>query len=118
MNLSDPTTMKLPNREQAHVPKRKLTAYLLSRAHPVGRSKARFFRQLGFDETNVEDLRQSLRKVARRAEIDEAEQTPHGTKYAVVGSVHTPDGDSVRVRTVWIIESEEEAPRFVTAYPA
>lgn len=46
--------MRVPNRDHAYVPERKLTGYLLSRSHPVGTSKARFFRGLGFDESNVE----------------------------------------------------------------
>jgi len=110
--------MKLPNRTQAYVPERKLTAYLLSLSHPVGGSKARFFRKVGFDESNVEHLREELRMLAQHSEIDEVEETPHGTKYVITGSLHAPDADAVTVRTVWMIERESNAPRFVTAYPA
>jgi hypothetical protein len=43
----------------------------------------------------------------------------YGTKYVVVGSIRTPNGGDVSIRTVWIIEGEgADAPRFVTAYPA
>jgi hypothetical protein len=48
--------VRLPNRQQAYVPDTKLTGYLLSLVHPVGRSKARFFRRFGFDDSNVEML--------------------------------------------------------------
>lgn len=40
--------MLLPNREKAYVPERKLTSYLLSLTHPVGKSKAQFFYRHGF----------------------------------------------------------------------
>ena len=40
--------MKLPRSLEAIVPERKLTGYLLSETHPVGRAKAKFFRALGF----------------------------------------------------------------------
>ena len=93
--------------------------YLLSLSHPVGKSKARFFRGLGFDESTVNRLREELKGVIQRAPIEETERTSHGTKYVVVGSIRTPDGGNVSVRTVWMIEEEgADAPRFVTAYPA
>jgi hypothetical protein len=41
--------MKLPNADKAYVPPNKLLDYLLSLSHPVGGSKARFFRSAGFD---------------------------------------------------------------------
>lgn len=34
------------------------------------------------------------------------------------GELETPNGDMIQVRTVWIIENEDDVPRFVTAYPA
>lgn len=40
-------TMKLPRNREAIVPELKLTDYLLSETHPVGRAKAKFFRALG-----------------------------------------------------------------------
>jgi len=111
--------MKLPGRERAFVPERKLTAYLLSLSHPVGRAKARFFRRLGFDGSNADRLRNELIDLAQRADVASTECTAHGTKYVVDGLLSTPSGDEAAVRTVWIIEdSRPDAPRFVTAYPA
>ena len=93
--------------------------YLLSLSHPVGKSKARFFRGLGFDESTIDQLREELKEVVQRAPVEETERTSHGTKYVVVGSIRTPNGGYVSIRTVWIIEEEGvDAPRFVTAYPA
>lgn len=111
--------MNVPNRERAYVPEEKLRTYLLSLSHPVGKSKARFFRGLGFDESNVERLREELRGVVQRARVEETEHTSRGTKYVVIGSIRTPSGKKVAIRTVWMIEEEgSDAPRFVTAYPA
>ena len=36
--------MALPEAESARVDREKLTGYLLSESHPIGRSKAKFFR--------------------------------------------------------------------------
>ena len=111
--------MKLPHRDRARVPMRKLTNYLLSPSHPVGRSKARFFRSLGFEASDADALREELLTLARRGEVQETERTPYGTKYVVVGSLHTPGGEEAAVTTVWIVEaSGPTAPRLVTAYPA
>lgn len=48
--------MELLNKFKAYIPISKMTGYLLSETHAVGKSKARFFRSLGFDETNVSEL--------------------------------------------------------------
>lgn len=110
--------MKLPNGDLAVIPPAKLLDYLLSEAHPVGRSKARFFRAAGFVEANVALLEDGLLAVARTQEVVEHVSSPHGDKYVVDGPLTTPSSASLRVRTVWIIEPDVEYPRFVTAYPA
>jgi hypothetical protein len=109
--------MKLPNADKAYVPPRKLLDYLLSPSHPVGGSKARFFRSAGFDDSNVSTLEHGLIDIARSEEVTEVEQTTHGTKYAVEGLLQTPAGGPKRIRTLWIIEAGGDSPRFVTAYP-
>lgn len=110
--------MKFPNQDKAYIPPSKLTEYLLSETHAVGRSKAKYFRALGFNEANPRTLEQSLLAIAHTGKIVEVVSSPHGTKYVVDGSLETPSDVAVEVRTVWIIEVEEDRPRFVTAYPA
>lgn len=110
--------MKLPNRENAYIPLSKLTGYLLSATHSVGKGKAGFFRMVGFDEVGIEVLEQGLLAIAQSEEIQEAMPSPYGTKYIIEGTLQTPTGRIVRLRTVWIMESGQGRPRFVTAYPA
>jgi hypothetical protein len=109
--------MRLPDADNAHVPREKLTGYLLSETHPVGRFKAHVFRSVGFDDTNVDLLEQGLLTVARSQEVAKTETTPHGEKYVVNGPLPAPDGTVLLLCTVWIIEPEGPGPRFVTAYP-
>jgi hypothetical protein len=40
-----------------------------------------------------------------------------GCTYLVEGRITTPPGRRPRVRTVWLVEAGELAPRFITAYP-
>jgi hypothetical protein len=109
--------MKLPNRENAYIPSAKLLGYLLSKTHPVGRWKAGFFFSHGFDETNVDVLREQLMKIIHSEDIKDVVLSPHGTKYIVEGTLKTPVGNDVLIRTIWIINKGQEHPRFVTAYP-
>jgi hypothetical protein len=55
---------------------------------------------------------------AQEHEVIEVEETPHGVKYVLVGSLRTPDGRNPNVRAVWQIDNEREFPRFITARPA
>ena len=110
--------MQLPNRLQAYIPSQKLHAYLLSETHAVGKAKATFFRALGFNETNVHLLEHGLLTLAHSAPVQEVVPSPHGVKYVIEGVLETPSGTAPRIRTVWILETDDEHPRFVTAYPA
>ena len=83
----------------------------------MGRFKARFFRSLGFNETNVELLQKEILNLANSNNIEDIEQSDYGTKYILEGAIKTPIGKGVKIRTVWIIEEGETQPIFVTAYP-
>ena len=108
----------MPNREHAYIPSPKLLGYLLSETHSVGKAKAKFWRAVGFDRTNVAMLEQGLIAIAHAEEVKEIIPSPHGVKYLLEGSLQTPIGRVVQVRTVWIIDTGQDRPRFVTAYPA
>jgi hypothetical protein len=108
----------LPNRDEAYIPLPKLTEYLLSETHAVGRFKAEFFRAHGFDAANWSALEQGLLNIARTEKVVEKTWPPFGEKYVVEGYLASSQSDSIRIRTVWIIEGSDDRPRFVTAYPA
>ena len=109
--------MKLENKEQAYIPVAKLLDYLLSETHPVGKSKAKYFRSLGFNETNIGLLKQGLLSIARSEEVKEVLSSDNGIKYVIDGTLKAPTGIMIVIRTVWIIDKGLERPRFVTAYP-
>jgi hypothetical protein len=109
--------MQLPNRDNAYVPVPKLKGYLLSETHAVGRSKTKFLRAFGFDDSNIELLERGLLSIAQTQEVSDVTSSPHGTKYTIDGSLKTPSGKTIKLRTVWIIDKDHEQPRFVTAIP-
>ena len=110
--------MELPNKSSAYVPLEKVIDYLLSETHPVGKSKAKYFRSYGFTDANASDLVDGLLAIAQNAPVESSERSRFGVKYVLDGELETPNGDMIQVKTVWIIESNDDTPRFVTAYPA
>ena len=114
----DAGRIQLPNGDQAHVPVAKLLTCMLSDTHPVGKSKARLLRGIGFSEATVRLLVDQLLEIAHSAEVDEAITTPFGVMYALHGTVEGPIGQRVELRTVWVAETGSERSRFVTAYPS
>lgn len=107
----------VPNRNQAILDPVKISDYLLSEIHPIGRSKARFFKRFGFRNDAPEDLARALLVHVRDCPVATIEVSPYGTKYRVEGRLISPDGRNPLVGTVWIIVDGEVVPRFVTAIP-
>ena len=79
--------MNLPNSEKAVVTPDKLKDYLLSKNHLVGRWKASYFRSIGFNETNVNELKNPLLDVAHSGEVKSTTPSVFGVKYVVKGKI-------------------------------
>jgi hypothetical protein len=109
--------VKLPNGSLAYIPSGKLTAYLLSETHSVGKSKAKLFRSFGYNELNVSLLKEGLLSIAQTADIIDTQSSEHGIKYVIEGLLQTPVGGTLKIRTIWIVDKGQDRPRFVTAYP-
>ncbi len=107
----------LPNAENAIIEESKITGYLLSMDHPYGRHKAEFFQRFGFSADDWGVLVAALRNHAINQLVVEADDTQFGLKYIIDGPMETPDARNPSIRSVWFIETNEETPRFVTAYP-
>jgi len=89
----------LPNRKDAFIQPEKLTGYLLSETHSVGKSKAKFFRELGFDKENFTILERELLKLAHSQEVTEIVTTQHGIKYVIIETISTPKSKQVNILT-------------------
>src|SRR5262245_54642538 len=100
---------------QAFVERQKITAYLLSEENSGGKSA--FFVTFGFDLAHPEKLEQALLAHAAAHEVARVLESVHGRKYIIDGKMHTPDGRSALIRSVWIVEHGKAVPRLVTAYP-
>jgi hypothetical protein len=109
--------LKLPHKEKAYIARNKLTDYLLSKTHPIGRWKRRSFIEIGLNEKNVDTLERALMTIVNSEEVEDSISSPYGIKYIVDGMLEGPSGGKLELRTVWIIEKGKDTPRFVTAYP-
>ncbi|MDO8498572.1 MAG: hypothetical protein Q7S44_02195 [bacterium] len=112
--------MKLPNRKNAIISREKLINYALSETSPEGKNKAKFFRKIGFNKTDVQSFKKVIRQLAKSEEAKEVKDKslPHyGTKYILEGKINSPIGKTVTIRTIWIIDEGQKRPRLVTVYP-
>lgn len=109
--------MNLPNCSEAFVPIAKLRDYLLSPSHPEGGPKSVIFEIMGYTLHNISELESALLSIAHEGEVVSSNELPFGNKYIVDGKLPRQQGTEILLRTVWIIDRGETAPRFITAYP-
>ena len=109
--------MELPAREHVQIESAKVRDYLLSKAHPVGRFKAAFFEALGYSAEDWPQLESDLRDLAITGDATLGRHTKYGQHYEVRGTLRGPSGRDAQVTTIWIVRSNEESPRFITAFP-
>ena len=107
----------LPNASSATVDPSKVRDYLLSPSHPIGRFKAVVFLALGYTQHEWERLSDDLLAFAQTGVAVAVEPSAYGQKYEVSGRLIGPNGRTASFKTIWLVESETSAPRFLTAYP-
>ncbi|MCG2461461.1 hypothetical protein K8352_11930 [Flavobacteriaceae bacterium F89] len=108
----------MPNNTEAVVDANKITDYLLSDTHEIGKHKAKFFKSFGFDENSPTIFEEALKTHAVEREIVNNNDSPFGTKYKLECDIETPDERNPCIVSVWIIENDMDEPRLITAYPA
>ncbi len=109
--------MKLPHHEQAVVAEAKIVKYLLNVSHVRGKDKATFFLSFGFSTDQWWVFAEALLEHAGQHEVAKTLETPEGTHYSIDGELRTPDGRNPRIRSIWVIDTNGQTPRLVTAHP-
>ncbi|MEO6993369.1 MAG: DUF6883 domain-containing protein [Lacunisphaera sp.] len=110
-------TKQLPNATQAWVEEAKVLRYLLSRNHPEGGPKAKFFLGRGFSTSDWEGMGDALCHHAKNNPVVRVVSFPFGTKYTLDCHLPTPDRSNPCIRTVWEVRPEDSRPRLITAHP-
>jgi hypothetical protein len=111
--------MKLPKGEQVKPEQiiSKLITYTLKTDHKDGQHKARLFKsKLGIALDNKDILVEALIKIAKDNDYVFTQNSQYGQKYVIDFDLTTSKGTS-KIRSAWIIRSEEDYPRLTTVYP-
>ncbi len=93
----------------------KLTDYLL--AFKKRNDKSRWLSKLGYTIENWKVLEYDLRKQILSLDVVPTEKTEYGQLYEIKGKLTGPNGTSLSVCTIWIIETETGISKFITMYP-
>jgi hypothetical protein len=109
--------VKLRNAHLAIVDRSKVLDYLLNEAHPDNGGKARFFGLLGYSREDPPWFWpfEILPNTGRSSAVPN--QHTARNMLLMGGSGQTQESRQWSIRTVWIIDRGEDAPRLVTAYP-
>lgn len=107
----------LPNFEKATINPKKLTEYALNPEHPVGGNKAKVFESaLGYNKSNAEELMNQVYSKLPQCEAVEGLVDQYGKRFTVNMPITGPNGNTVNVRTGWIIKTGSEIPELTTIY--
>jgi len=105
--------MKLP--QNTIIYDEKLTKYLLT---PRKRNdKSKWLAQAGYTLQNWQRLENDLRNLILSKHAVWVETTPYGEMYEIRTSMTGPNGRSLRVCTIWIVEKTTGIGKFITMYP-
>lgn len=112
--------MKLPYRENSIIKSEKLANYLLSLTHQEGKSKAKFFRRIGYSESNIAEFEQALLKIGKSNEVKvvDKKKSEIVVKYTIYGLIDAPNGKQYKVKTIWAIDNGTNIPHLATAHPS
>lgn len=104
--------------QHAYISHEKIYSYALNEDHPVGGNKAVAFKaKLGYTQENADELIKAIHEnLSKWAAIDKG-ITSYGARYEVPMLLHGPNGKWATIKTAWIIEHTEDAPRLTSVYP-
>jgi len=109
--------MKLSDSNELVVEREKIVGYLLNPGHADNGGKAAFFMQLGFKTEQWEILAAALKTLAIESDVTKVNESVHGKKYVIIGQIQSPGGKTPRVKTIWVVDKNQNTARLVTAYP-
>ena len=105
--------MKLP--EDVVIPDDKLVRSLLLPRQDS--DKSQFLSLAGYTLATWEVLAHDLHNLAKTHEIADMTIAPYGIKWEVQGTLAGPNGQGLRVVTIWMTLEASEETRFVPLFP-
>jgi hypothetical protein len=105
--------MRLPS--NAIIAPSKLTNYLL--VFKQRNDKSKWLASAGYDLSSWRQLEHDLRVQILSKEAHFDENNRFGNVYRIDGQLQGPNGNTLAVRTVWMIEHASGQAKFITIYP-
>ena len=99
--------MKVPNYHNAQIPTDKIEGYILSKTHPIGKTKALFFEHAGYTIRNRDLFIEDIYSILKENSVARKVETEYGIKYIVKGKIGERFGKPVAVITIWLVEEED-----------
>ncbi len=108
--------MKLDNSDKAIIEIEKLRDYCLNKEHPIGKHKATVFKtKLGLTSNDFNELKELLLQGIKNNEAKESFTDVYGKRFYVDFSLTRLDFTAA-IRSLWIVRSNEDFPRFISCY--
>jgi hypothetical protein len=104
--------MKLP--ADSEIARIKVTQYLLKLRNEDDKSK--FLSRAGYTLAHADKLLEDLHTLLD-GEAEFIQTTEYGDKYRIRGTLIGPNGQQLRVASVWMTEEATRRTKFVTLYP-
>jgi hypothetical protein len=105
--------VKLPS--DSLIAPEKLTRYLLVE-RKIG-DKSNFLKQGGYTQDNWEQLERDIRQQILPEDAVLIEENDYGQLFEIRASLRGPAGTTLKVKSVWMQESESGMTKFITLYP-
>jgi hypothetical protein len=105
--------MKLP--PETLIARRKISDYLL--AWRLEDDKSVFLARAGYIRERADRLLADIRAQLLPLDATYLERGEFGTKYEIRGKLLGPNGHTLHVVTIWMIEDATRTAKFVTLYP-
>lgn len=105
--------MKLP--ENAAITREKITDYLLK--WQPDNDKSRFLARAGYSPDNWEQLLEDILTQILPVEAELVRKTSYGDLFRIRGKLLGPNGVSLRVITIWMMERASRETKFITLFP-
>ena len=94
---------------------RKLTQYLLRLR--LEDDKSQFLALAGYTLEKADRLMSDIREQILPLEAELFDETEYGPKYRIRGTLTGPNGQALRVSTIWMKENATNQTKFVTLFP-
>lgn len=105
--------MKLP--VDAIIAREKLTDYLLRPRDD--HDKSGFLAVAGYTTSDADRLEADMRSQLLPLDAAPAAETVYGEKFIVRGALTGPNGRTLKVLSVWMVEKATGLTKFITLYP-